>query len=120
MPPLQLTNLLQEILPHLSYKGRAVLSALGCVNGRAPSSVELAAWLGFQHRCAEVPARLRACSNPRLPEPHSASWPSATSSIPQSRTGSSDALPAGGGPRSGATDWRSHYSSSATSAAMVW
>jgi hypothetical protein len=50
MPPLQLTTLLQETLPHLSYKGRAVLSALGCVNGRAPGSAELAAWLGFHDR----------------------------------------------------------------------
>src|SRR5467141_190929 len=50
MPPLQLTSLLQDSLPHLSYKGRAVLSALGCVNGRAPGSAELAAWLGFHDR----------------------------------------------------------------------
>src|SRR5712692_9268815 len=50
MPPLQLTTLLQDTLPHLSYKGRAVLSALGCVNGRAPGSAELAAWLGFHDR----------------------------------------------------------------------
>src|SRR6266850_6987872 len=50
MPPLQLTSLLQDTLPHLSYKGRAVLSALGCVNGRAPGSAELAAWLGFHDR----------------------------------------------------------------------
>src|SRR6267378_753297 len=50
MPPLQLTSLLQDTLPHLSYKGRAVLSALGCVNGRPPGSAELAAWLGFHDR----------------------------------------------------------------------
>jgi len=50
MPPLQLTSLLQNTLPHLSLKGRAVLSALGCVNGRAPGSAELAAWLGFHDR----------------------------------------------------------------------
>ena len=50
MPPLQLTSLLQDTLPHLSYKGRAVISALGCVNGRAPGSAELAAWLGFHDR----------------------------------------------------------------------
>src|SRR6266508_1845734 len=50
MPPLQLTSLLQDTLPHLSYKGRAVLSALGCVNGRVPGSAELAAWLGFHDR----------------------------------------------------------------------
>jgi len=50
MPPLQLTTLLQDTLPHLSDKGRAVLSALGCVNGRAPGSAELAAWLGFHDR----------------------------------------------------------------------
>src|SRR5256885_8979116 len=50
MPPLQLTSLLQDSLPHLSSKGRAVLSALGCVNGRVPGSAELAAWLGFHDR----------------------------------------------------------------------
>jgi DNA-binding beta-propeller fold protein YncE len=50
MPPLQLTALLLDTLPHLSFKGRAVLSALGCVNGRAPRSAELAAWLGFHDR----------------------------------------------------------------------
>jgi DNA-binding beta-propeller fold protein YncE len=50
MPPLQLTSLLQDTLPHLSDKGRAVLSALGCVNGRVPGSAELAAWLGFHDR----------------------------------------------------------------------
>ncbi len=50
MPPLQLTTLLQDTLPNLSFQGRAVLSALGCVNGRAPRSAELAAWLGFHDR----------------------------------------------------------------------
>jgi hypothetical protein len=50
MPLLQLTRLLQDTLPHLSPKGRAVLSALGCVNGRVPGSAELAAWLGFHDR----------------------------------------------------------------------
>src|SRR2546422_5698961 len=50
MPPLQLTSLLQDTLPHLSYSGRALMSALGCVNGRAPGSQELASWLGFHDR----------------------------------------------------------------------
>src|SRR5712671_1802533 len=50
MPPLQLTSLLQDTLPHLSYNGRALISALGCVNGRAPGSQELASWLGFHDR----------------------------------------------------------------------
>src|SRR5258705_10917600 len=50
MPPLQLTSLLQDTLPHLSYNGRALISALGCVNGRAPCSQELASWLGFHDR----------------------------------------------------------------------
>ena len=50
MPPLQLTSLLQNTLPHLSYNGRALISALGCVNGRTPGSQELASWLGFHDR----------------------------------------------------------------------
>src|SRR5258705_13861566 len=50
MPPLQLTSLLQDTLPHLSYNGRALISALGCVNGRTPGSRELASWLGFHDR----------------------------------------------------------------------
>lgn len=50
MPPLQLTRLLQDTLPHLSHNGRAVLSALGCVNGRVPGSAEFASWLGFHDR----------------------------------------------------------------------
>src|SRR5258708_10149443 len=50
MPPLQLTSLLQDTLPHLSYNGRALISALGCVNGRTPGSQELASWLGFHDR----------------------------------------------------------------------
>jgi len=50
MPPLQLTNLLQTALPNLSESGRAVLSALGCMNGRPPCSTELATWLGFHDR----------------------------------------------------------------------
>lgn len=50
MPPLQLTSLLQTALPNLSDSGRAVMSALGCVNGRPPCSAELASWLGFHDR----------------------------------------------------------------------
>src|SRR5881296_1571696 len=50
MPPLQLTNLLHRTLPHLSPNGRAILSALACMNGRPPSLAELAAWLGFHDR----------------------------------------------------------------------
>ncbi len=50
MPPLQLTNLLHRTLPHLSKNGRAMLSALGCLNGRPPASNELATWLGFHDR----------------------------------------------------------------------
>jgi len=50
MPPLQLTNLLHKTLPHLSVNGRALLSALGCVNGRPTSISELAEWLGFHDR----------------------------------------------------------------------
>ncbi len=50
MPPLQLTSLLQTTLPHLSVNGRALLSALACVNGRPTSSGELARWLGFHDR----------------------------------------------------------------------
>src|SRR5206468_2969468 len=50
MPPLQLTNLLHTTLPHLSVDGRALLSALGCVNGRPTSISDLAQWLGFHDR----------------------------------------------------------------------
>ena len=50
MPPLQLTNLLHSSLPHVSVKGRALLSALACVNGHPESSTELAHWLGFHDR----------------------------------------------------------------------
>src|SRR5438477_343432 len=50
MPPLQLTSLLHKTLPHLSVNGRALLSALGCVNGRPTSISELAQWLGFHDR----------------------------------------------------------------------
>jgi hypothetical protein len=50
MPPLQLTNLLHSSLPHVSLKGRALLSALACVNGHPASSTELAHWLGFHDR----------------------------------------------------------------------
>ena len=50
MPPLQLTNLLHRTLPNLSPNGRAILSALACMNGRPASLAELAAWLGFHDR----------------------------------------------------------------------
>src|SRR6266571_3137500 len=50
MPPLQLTNLLHTTLPYLSVDGRALLSALGCVNGRPTSISDLAQWLGFHDR----------------------------------------------------------------------
>ena len=50
MPPLRLTSVLQTALPHLSESGRAVLSALGCMNGHPPGSTELATWLGFHDR----------------------------------------------------------------------
>ena len=50
MPPLRLTSVLLTALPHLSENGRAVLSALGCMNGHPPGSTELATWLGFHDR----------------------------------------------------------------------
>jgi hypothetical protein len=50
MPPLRLTSVLHTALPHLSDQGRALLSALGCVNGHPPCSQELAQWLGFHDR----------------------------------------------------------------------
>lgn len=50
MPPLRLTSLLQTALPHLSDSGRALLSALGCLNGHPPCTKELAQWLGFHDR----------------------------------------------------------------------
>ena len=50
MPPLQLTHLLHSSLPHVSVRGRALLSALACVNGRPSSTTELAQWLGFHDR----------------------------------------------------------------------
>ncbi len=50
MPPLRLTSLLQTALPHLSDNGRALLSALGCLNGHPPCTKEFAQWLGFHDR----------------------------------------------------------------------
>ena len=50
MPPLQLTNLLHTTLPGLSVHGRALLSALACVNGHPTSISDLAEWLGFHDR----------------------------------------------------------------------
>jgi hypothetical protein len=50
MPLLRLTSVLQTALPHLSHHGRALLSALGCLNGHPPCSQKLAELLGFQDR----------------------------------------------------------------------
>ena len=50
MPPLRLTSVLQTALPHVSEDGRALLSALGCLNGHPPCSQEFAQWLGFHDR----------------------------------------------------------------------
>jgi hypothetical protein len=50
MPPLRLTSVLQTALPHLSDHGRALLSALGCLNGHPPCSQKLAELLGFHDR----------------------------------------------------------------------
>lgn len=50
MPPLRLTSLLQAALPELSSSSRAVISALGCVNGDAPSAQSLAGWVGLRDR----------------------------------------------------------------------
>ena len=50
MALLRLTSVLQTALPHLSENGRALLSALGCMNGHPPRSQELATWLGFHDR----------------------------------------------------------------------
>jgi DNA-binding beta-propeller fold protein YncE len=41
---------LHSALPHLSENGRALLSALGCMNGHPPRSHELAHYLGFHDR----------------------------------------------------------------------
>jgi DNA-binding beta-propeller fold protein YncE len=50
MPLLRLTSVLQTALPHLSDHGRALLSALGCLNGHPPCSHKLAELLGFHDR----------------------------------------------------------------------
>jgi len=50
MPPLRLTNVLQTALPPLSATSRAVVSALACRNGQAPSAGEIAAWVGLRDR----------------------------------------------------------------------
>src|SRR5437773_617295 len=50
MPPLRLTNVLQTALPPLSATSRAVVSALACRNGHAPSAGEIAAWVGLRDR----------------------------------------------------------------------
>ena len=46
MPPLLLTSVLQTALPRLSPASRAVVSTLGCLNGKTPSAREMAAWVG--------------------------------------------------------------------------
>src|SRR6266699_2684108 len=50
MPPLRLTNMLHAALPELSSASRAVVSALGCLNGNAPPARDLAAWMGLRDR----------------------------------------------------------------------
>lgn len=50
MPPLVLTSLLEGALPSLSSEGRAVVSALGCFNGKTPSAHEMAAFVGLRDR----------------------------------------------------------------------
>jgi YVTN family beta-propeller protein len=50
MPPLLLTSLLQTALPSLSPASRAVVSTLGCLNGKTPSAAEMAAWVGLRDR----------------------------------------------------------------------
>jgi YVTN family beta-propeller protein len=41
---------MQTALPELSSASRAVVSALGCFNGVAPSAKEMAAWVGLRDR----------------------------------------------------------------------
>src|SRR2546430_8028242 len=50
MPPLPLTALLQTALPRMSLASRAVISALGCLNGKPPCAGEIAAWVGLRDR----------------------------------------------------------------------
>jgi len=50
MPPLPLTSLLYTALPKLSRTNRAILSTLGCLNGKAPAADEIAAWVGLRDR----------------------------------------------------------------------
>lgn len=50
MPPLRLTSVLQTALPNLSDNGRALLSALGCLNGHPQGSQAFAEFLGFHDR----------------------------------------------------------------------
>jgi DNA-binding beta-propeller fold protein YncE len=50
MPPLPLTRLLQAALPNLSKPGRAIVSALACLNGSARPAGEVAQWLGLRDR----------------------------------------------------------------------
>src|SRR2546430_13739369 len=50
MPPLPLTRLLQTALPHLTPATRAVMSALGCLNGAARPASEIAVLIGMRSR----------------------------------------------------------------------
>src|SRR5204863_5684659 len=50
MPPLRLTNLLEQALPGLSATSRAVVRTLACRNGAAPPAPDVAAWVGARDR----------------------------------------------------------------------
>lgn len=67
MPPLRLTNILQTALPHLSIDGRAIVNALGCLNGHCAGPNELATWLGFHDRY-QLTRALRRNGLPSLEE----------------------------------------------------
>ena len=65
MPPLPLTDLLQNALPGLSRVGRAVVSTLACRNGAAASANELAVSVGLRDR-HQLARRLRRDGLPPL------------------------------------------------------
>ncbi|MGH7754637.1 MAG: hypothetical protein ACREN5_17665, partial [Gemmatimonadales bacterium] len=50
MPPLRLTAELVRALPDLSPEGQAVISTLGCLNGRPSSAQDVATWVGLRDR----------------------------------------------------------------------
>jgi DNA-binding beta-propeller fold protein YncE len=50
MPPLRLTSLMQHALPTVSPASRAVISTLGCVNGKTSCAGEIATWVGLRNR----------------------------------------------------------------------